>query len=262
MNNKINNKIRYNICKISHQSKAPHLGSCLSIVDILIEIYFGKCFSLNQRSKNVDTFILSKGHAAYALYSVLAEKKLLSKKKLKTFAKEGSLLEEHPNSKLIGITCSTGSLGHGLSFGSGIAFANKLKKIKKKIIVLMSDGECNAGTVWEAAGLASAQNLNNLIAIIDYNKWQATGRSNIISGGVLSKKWQGFGWNSCTINGHNPVQIKKAFLKAKKSKKPFVIIANTVKGKGIKFMEDDNNWHYRIPNLSEIKIIKKILKVK
>jgi len=260
MKTTIANSIRYNVCRMSFLSKAAHLGSCLSIVDILVEIYFGKNFLLN--NKKNDTFILSKGHASYALYSVLEKKKILKSQLLSKFSEQGSYLEEHPNIKIPGISCSTGSLGHGLSFGLGVAYANKLKKNKKKTIVLLSDGECNAGTVWEAANMASAIDVNNLIAIIDYNKWQATDRSDKISGGDLMQKWKSFGWQGCSIDGHNFIQLNKALSKAKKSNKPFAIIANTIKGKGIPFMEDDNNWHYRIPNLNEIKKIKKILKIK
>jgi transketolase len=170
------------------------------------------------------------------------------------------VLEEHPNKKINGVICSTGSLGHGLSFGCGITLGEKINNLKNKNVVLLSDGECNEGSIWEAAGFASSKKLNNLIALIDFNNWQATGRSKEIFGGEMKKKWQAFGWNVMDINGNNTKQIYNALKKAKKSKKkPTAIICNTIKGKGIKFMEDNNNWHYRVPTKNELKVIEKIL---
>ena len=253
--------MRYSVCEMSHYAKAAHLGSSLSCIDILTAVFFGNIFKFKKNSLNSDKFILSKGHAAAALYSILAEKKYFDKSNLKKYGKNNSYFEEHPNIKIKGVICSTGSLGHGLSFGAGISLGEKLKKKNFKMIVLLSDGECNEGTVWEAAGFASAQNLKNLIVIVDDNKWQATGRSKFIVGGNLSKKWKSFGWNSFEINGNNINQLIKYLKKAKQSNKPTAIIANTIKGKGIKFMEDDNNWHYRNPNKEELKNIKHLLKI-
>jgi len=256
----LSKKLRFEVCKMSHRANAAHLGSSLSCIDLLISIFFSNLFKINSKNK-YDKFILSKGHAAAALYSVLSEKKIFSKKKLNLYGVKNSIYEEHPNSKINGVICSTGSLGHGLSFGVGISISEKIKNKNNKVIVLMSDGECNEGTVWEAAGFASAQKLSNLIAIVDYNKWQATGRSKEIMGGDMIKKWSAFGWETHNIDGHNYYQILNTLKKIKKSKKPTVIIANTIKGKGIKFMEDDNNWHYRIPNSLELILIKKELKI-
>ena len=256
---KIANQIRYRICEMSHNAKAAHLGSSLSCVDILIAIFFGNIFNFNNNKIKSDKFILSKGHAAAALYSILAEKKYFSKLKLKDYGKNNSFFEEHPNTKIKGVICSTGSLGHGLSFGAGINLGEKIMNKNFKTIILMSDGECNEGTVWEAAGFASAQKLKNLIVIIDYNKWQATGRTKSIVGGNLLQKWRSFGWNSFEVDGHNITQILQFLKKAKNNQRPTAIIANTVKGKGISFMEDDNNWHYRVPTINELKTIKNIL---
>ena len=258
---KLAKKLRYSVCVMSNRAKAAHLGSSLSCIDILTTIFFSNLFRFN--IKNVskgDKFILSKGHAAAALYSVLAEKKYFNKNNLKRYGKNNSLYEEHPNSKINGVICSTGSLGHGLSFGIGIAIAEKLKKTDNKVIVLLSDGECNEGTVWEAAGFASAQKLNNLIIIIDSNKWQATGRSNLIMGGKLIDKWKSFGWKGTEVDGNNINELCKKLKQNKYNNRPTAIIANTIKGKGIDFMEDDNNWHYRIPNIKELGVIKGILK--
>ena len=258
---KLAKKLRYSVCMMSNRAKAAHLGSSLSCIDILTTIFFSKLFKFN--IKNIskgDKFILSKGHAAAALYSILAEKKYFNKNNLKQYGRNNSFYEEDPNSKVKGVICSTGSLGHGLSFGIGIAIAEKIKRTNNKVIILLSDGECNEGTVWEAAGFASAQKLNNLIVIIDSNKWQATGRSNLIMGGKLINKWKSFGWKSTEVDGNNINELCKKLKQNKHNNKPTAIIANTIKGKGIDFMEDDNNWHYRIPNIKELEVIKGILK--
>jgi transketolase len=259
---KLANKIRYRTCKMSHLSKAAHLGSSLSCIDILVAIFFSNVFKFNIKNNlKGDKFILSKGHAAAAFYSILAEKKYFSIKQLSKYGKNNSIYEEHPNSKINGVICSTGSLGHGLSFGVGISLAEKLENKKYKNIILLSDGECNEGSVWEAAAFASAQKLSNIIVIVDSNKWQATGRTSDITGGELQKKWKAFGWKTYNINGNNIIELIKYLKLSKNSnnKKPIAIIANTIKGKGISFMEDDNNWHYRIPNKEELKNIKIIL---
>ena len=260
----LSNKLRFEICKMSNSANAAHLGSSLSCIDILTSVYFGNIFDLDYVKSDFkkDKFILSKGHAAAALYSILAEKKIIPKNKLLQYGKNNSIYEEHPNSKIQGVDCATGSLGHGLSFGIGMSISKTLLKNKKNIIVLMSDGECNEGSVWEAAGFASAQKLDNIITIIDNNNWQATGRSNEIFGGNLKKKWAAFGWNTLIADGHNHLSILKALKIAKNCKKPCAIIAKTIKGKGIHFMEDDNNWHYRVPNKHELLTIKKLLKIK
>jgi transketolase len=148
---------------------------------------------------------------------------------------------------------ATGSLGHGLSISTGIALASKMNGIPFSVVSLLSDGECNEGSTWEAALLAPVHKLNNLIAIVDFNKWQATGRSAEVTAlEPLEEKFEAFGWNSLRIDGHDFRQIKSALETAKDSDKPFAIIADTVKGKGIKTMEDDNNWHYRIPTKEEV----------
>ena len=253
-------KIRFEIINMSYRSKAPHLASSLSCTDIVTVLY-EKILKINKKNRlNTDKFILSKGHAATSLYAILSYKKYFNKKELLNYAKKGSLLEEHPNPKINGVEAPTGSLGHGLPIGCGIALAAKIKKYKFRTFVLLGDGECNEGSVWEAAMFASAKRLNNLIAIIDYNKWQGTGKSNeIMSLRPLQAKWKSFGWSVANIDGHNHKTLYKVL--RKKYGKPTVVIANTTKGKGVSFMEDDNNWHYRIPTLNEVKIAKKELKV-
>ncbi len=254
----ISKKIRKKIIYLSHKAKTAHLASSLSCVDIMVAIYedFLK-FDKDKKSKNI--FILSKGHAAMALYSILNYKKIISDNTFKSYSKVGSILEEHPTHNIPSVHVATGSLGHGLSGGCGMALSFKLKKLKKKIYVLLSDGECNEGSVWEALLFAAANKLDNLVVIIDYNKWQATGRTDqILKLGNLKKKFESFGFMSKEIDGHNFIEITKNLKKTFKNK-PLAIIANTIKGKGVSFMEDDNNWHYRSPDQNEyLKAIKEI----
>ena len=252
------NKLRFSVIKNSHDSKTPHLGSCLSCLDLLVALYWEvlKIDENNFKDKKRDRFILSKGHAAPALYHVLAEKKFFSKKLLETYGTDGSLLGEHPVAPGVvnGIEAATGSLGHGLPLGVGMAVASRMSKENFKIFVLMSDGECNEGSVWEAAMFAASQQLKNITVIIDYNKWQATGRSDqILHLAPLSDKWESFGWDVSEINGHSFTEILSSLKPNKQPiKKPKIVIANTIKGKGVSFMEDDNNWHYRIPSEVEL----------
>lgn len=258
----LSNSIRFQIIQKSYEKKSGHLGGSLSCVDLLVNVFNNFIF----KNKN-NRFILSKGHCALALYTTLYIHKKLSKKLFDSFANQGSVFGEHPSPKIKNkfIEFSTGSLGHGLSFASGIAYANKLKRKKDKTFVLMSDGEMNCGSVWESALLSSKLKLDNLIAIIDYNKFQATGKSDeILSINPLAKKWQIFGWETIECDGNNQESIDKKLqtLIKKNSKKPKIIIANTIKGKGVKFMENDNNWHYRSPTLDEVNISKNLLGIK
>ena len=248
------NKLRFSVIQNSHDSKTPHLGSCLSCLDLLVALYWKvlKIDANNFRDKKRDRFILSKGHAAPALYHVLAEKKFFAKKLLDTYGADGSLLGEHPVAPgvLSGIEAATGSLGHGLPLGVGMAIASRMSKENFKTFVLMSDGECNEGSVWEAAMFAASHQLENITVIVDYNKWQATGRSDqILQLAPLSDKWKSFGWDVSEINGHSFTEILSSLKPNDQPiKKPKIVIANTIKGKGVSFMEDDNNWHYRIPS--------------
>lgn len=246
----ISKKIRKKVIYLSFKAKTAHLASSLSCVDIIVTIY-EKFLRYSEKKKFNNIFILSKGHAATALYSILNYKKIISNDVFEKFSKKNSILEEHPTHKIPGVSVATGSLGHGLSIGCGIALGYKIRKLNKKVYVLMSDGECNEGSVWEAALFASANKLSNLIILIDYNKWQATGRTkDILDLGNLKKKFQHFGFNSKEIDGHNFIQIIKS-LKNTVSKKPTAIIAHTIKGKGVSFMENNNNWHYRSPSEKE-----------
>ena len=257
---KLSKLARYKILEQVHLKKAGHLGGCLSCVDLIINVF--KNYILKNQN---DKFVLSKGHCALTLYTTLNIFNKITDTALKKFALEGSYFGEHPSPKIKNkyITFSTGSLGHGLGFGSGLAFSNKLKKNKDRIFVLMSDGELNCGTVWEAALLSSKLKLDNLIAIINYNKFQATGRSNeILNLKPLIDKWKSFGWDTLECDGNDHKQINASLKRLiKKKNKPKVLIANTIKGKGISFMEDDNNWHYRSPTRDELLASKKELEI-
>jgi transketolase len=257
----ISKLVRYEIIKQTCHKKSGHLGGALSCTDILVNIFNNYLFSDGDNK-----FVLSKGHCALAVYSVLYEAKKLSKKKFESFSNQGSFYGEHPSPKINNkyLIFSTGSLGHGTSFGSGMAYSKKIKNNKGNIFVLVSDGEMNSGTVWEAALLSSKLNLNNLIVIVDYNKFQATGKSDeILNIKPLNKKWKSFGWDVIECNGNSHVSINSSFKSILKNKsKPKIIIAHTIKGKGVNFMENDNNWHYRSPSKNELKQAKIQLKIK
>ncbi len=254
---KLSDEMRAKIISLSNKAKTPHLASSLSCIDIIVSIYEKVLrFDLNKENfKERDRFILSKGHAATALYTVLNYKGIITDSEIEGYATKGSLLEEHPSPKLRGIEAATGSLGHGLPIGCGISLAAKILKKNYMTFILMSDGECNEGSVWEAALFAPSKRLSNLCAIVDFNQWQATGRSKeIMSLYPLKEKFRNFGWNVNEIDGHNHDEVVNACLAAKsQDNAPSIIIANTVKGKGISFMEDDNNWHYRVPTDEEVK---------
>jgi transketolase len=249
-------RIRGRIIQLSHQARTPHLGSSLSFVELLIYLYwnFLKISPSQVTDPARDRFILSKGHGITTLYAVLAERGFFPSELFGDYAQAGSSLPEHPSPQCVpGIEAATGSLGHGLSIATGIALASKMNGIPFNVVTLLSDGECNEGSTWEAALLAPVHKLDNLIAIVDFNKWQATGRSAEITAlEPLDEKFSAFGWNSTRIDGHDFLQIESALASARQSDKPFAIIADTIKGKGIKTMEDDNNWHYRIPTKEEV----------
>ena len=243
----LSKKIRKTILELSFKAKSAHLASCLSSADIVTVIFQ----SFFNKSKN--KFILSKGHAAMLLYAALYHKKIISKQMINSFCKINSHFEEHPSPKINCVDFPTGSLGHGLAAGCGLALGFKLKKVNQKVFVLISDGECNEGAVWESLLFANSKKLNNLIVLIDYNKWQATGRSHeVLSLHSLKKKISSFNLKTFELDGHNHSMIHNIIKKSLSSKKPSVIICNTIKGEGVSFMEDDNNWHYKIPNKSEL----------
>lgn len=250
-------ELRGRIIEVSGRAGVPHLGSCLSCVDILTTLYWGvlRHDPAQPISANRDRFLLSKGHAAPALFQVLAKRGFFPENLLDTYGEDGSVFAEHPPAHGVpGIEAATGSLGHGLPLAIGMMLGMQLTQQPGRVFTLLGDGECNEGSVWEAAMMAAAQRLDRLTVIIDYNKWQATDRSNeVLSLGPLSDKWSAFGWSVTEVDGHEIGELHAAFTRLPlQSGKPSAIIAHTIKGKGVSFMEDDNNWHYRIPNPNEV----------
>lgn len=190
-----------------------------------------------------------------ALYATLAERGFFPCAELEHYNEERRHLPEQPSPGCIpGVEWATGSLGHGLPVGLGMALAAKISGKSYRVFVVMSDGECQEGSVWEAAMFAPQHLGGGLVVIVDYNRWQATGRSNQIMGlSPLAAKWTAFGWDSVEVDGHNLQALSEALAQACRSSKPFAIIAHTIKGRGVSFMEDDNNWHYRSPSADEVR---------
>jgi transketolase len=257
-------RIRFKLVQMSHTAGTPHLGSALSCVDILVAAYWCVLRIDPQHPHNPlrDRCILSKGHAASALYAALAYRGFFPTEWLDHFAKHRSPLAEQPSPGCApGVELATGSLGHGLPVGLGMALAAKIQSQDYRVFVIMSDGECNEGSVWEAAMFAPIHRLDRLAVIVDYNKWQATGRSNqVMALESLAQKWEAFGWHTVELDGHSIGALTQTMNRVPHGDgKPLAIVAHTVKGKGISFMEDDNNWHYRVPNMEEVEAARKEL---
>lgn len=250
-------RIRLHVLDMIYKSQSSHIGSCYSIADILTVLYNG-ILNIKPHEPNYpdrDRFILSKGHAAAVLYAVLAEAGFFPPSILEKFNQDGSQLSGHVSSHLPGIEVSTGSLGHGLSIGCGMALAAKRNHHDYKVWVLLSDGECDEGSNWEAALFAPHHHLNNLQVIIDYNKIQSLGNvSDILKLEPLVDKWKAFGWQVCEVNGHDLDAMFALFSTLSLEKeKPTIVIAHTIKGKGVSFMENELLWHYKSPNLEQYK---------
>ena len=249
---KFSNSIRKNILDmaLSAGANSSHFGGALSIADI-VAILFSYKMNINKSNPewvDRDRFILSKGHACLAYYSALSEIGYISKEELKTFEGNESNLLGHPviNRKL-GIEFSNGSLGMGLSLGIGLAISSKKKKKNFKVFVIIGDGECNEGSVWEAAMAAANFHLDNLHVIVDHNNFQQTGRNNdIMKLGSLKDKWSSFGWETAEFDGHNIEKLYDYFNSNPETNKPKALIANTIKGKGFSFSENNNDWHHGV----------------
>lgn len=242
--------VRRKVLEMIYQSSGAHIGSSLSCVDILFFLYFKvlKIDPQNPLSEDRDRFILSKGHAVAALYAVLAQKGFFKENLLESYCQDGTKLAGHSTRQSVpGVEVSTGSLGHGLSMGAGMAFSSKNGDRDFRVFVLLSDGECQEGSTWQAALFASHHKLDNLIGIVDYNKLQALGRTNeVLNLEPFVKKWQDFGWSVKETNGHNFNDLEKAFSEIPFEKgKPSLLIAHTTKGKGISTIEDKLISHYK-----------------
>ncbi len=240
----LSRRMREIILKVSLNCGEPsHIGGALSIVDIMATLY-GYILNINLKNP-ADRFILSKGHGFLALLSALHCKNFIKKEDLMKFQTNGSELIAHPiENKNFGIESSNGSLGQGLSFGVGLGIAYKKKKKKNRIFVLVGDGEGYEGAIWEAAIAATESKLENLYLIVDSNGYQNDGAiDEKMNEKELEKKWRGFGWNTIRCDGHNINQLIKKFSTRSKNK-PTALIAKTIKGKGVGFMENNNDWHH------------------
>lgn len=260
----IANEIRKGIIEQIYNAKSGHPGGALSCTDILTVLYFNQ-MNINEKEPSDmlrDRFVLSKGHCVPALYACLAQRGFFDKDELKTFRKIDGKLQGHPDmNKVSGIDISTGSLGQGLSISNGMALASKLNHDGYRVYCLLGDGEIEEGQVWEAAMTASNYKLDNLCAILDYNHLQIDGTiEQVKSLDNIEGKFKSFGFNTIVIDGHNIEQLIDAFDSAKLVKeKPTIIIAKTVKGKGVSFMENKIEWHGKAPNEEEYKLAMKEL---
>jgi transketolase len=251
--------MRKDIIEMIAKANSGHPGGSLSAIDLITTLYFSvmRHDPKNPTWADRDRFILSKGHACPALYAVLGECGYFDKSLFGTLRQLGSPLQGHPEvGKLAGVEASTGSLGQGLSIGLGIAEGARIQKKDSRVFVLMGDGETQEGQVWEAAMYAGAKGLDNVVAIVDVNKQQLDNTTDkILTLEPFADKWRAFNWNVVEIDGHDFDQILKAFETAKTTKgKPTVVLAHTVKGKGISFMENNNEWHGAAPNADQLKV--------
>lgn len=248
--------VRRDSLEMIHLAGSGHPGGSLSVTDILVVLYGAvmKYDPQNPAWPGRDRFILSKGHSCPPLYSVLARKGFFPVEELKTLRQFNSRLQGHPDSKrLPGIEISTGSLGQGLSVGVGMALSFKITHQPNKTYVVLGDGECDEGQVWEAALSAAHYKLSNLTAIVDWNKVQLDGTTDeVMNLGDLEAKWASFGWETRVVDGHNLAQLYEAITAEHSSDKPLVVLAKTVKGKGVSFMEGKYQWHGKAPTRAEL----------
>lgn len=260
----LSKEIRIESLKMVNRINGSHIGSAFSMVDI-ISVLYSDILNTDPNNPNLinrDRFILSKGHACCSLYACLALKGFFNIKKLETYGDNDSNLMNHVSHKVPGVEFSTGSLGHGLPFGLGKAIALKTNNLSSKVYVLIGDGELAEGSNFESMLIAAHQNIDNLVLIIDHNNLQSlTTVDNTLKLKPFREKFESFGWNYIEVDGHNHNDLKHAFNSLKKlNNQPSVLLANTIKGKGVTFMENKVEWHYKAPNAEELKIAIKEIK--
>lgn len=260
--------IRKNIIEMLHAAGSGHPGGSLSCADIMASLFFGGVMTYNPndpKDETRDRFILAKGHAAPALYATMSQIGYIPEEELLTLRKLGTRLQGHPDSNLLDcVEVSTGSLGQGLSIAAGMAAGFVLENAPNRVFTILGDGECQEGQVWEAAQFAAHQNLGNLIAIVDSNGLQIDGRiEDVCTVGSMTDKFQAFGWETYEVDGHDIDALISLLssLKASDSPKPKAVIAHTVKGKGVSFMENQAGWHGKAPNDEETQIALEELEV-
>ncbi len=245
---------RIAILQMIYQGKGGHIGGALSCTDILVTLYYTvmRIDPKNPGWEGRDRFVLSKGHSVEGLYAILADLGFIPRAELDSYRGFGSRLIGHPSNKVPGIEVNTGALGHGLSVGVGMALAGKMDQKDHKVYVLMGDGELAEGSVWEAAMAGSHYKLDNLIGIVDRNRLQIGGSTeDVMALEDLKAKWQAFGWEALEVDGHDFNSLVELAKLPIVPGKPHMIIANTIKGKGISFMENEVGWHHRVPNEEE-----------
>lgn len=251
-------EMREDIISMISKAGSGHPGGSLSCADILCALYLGGVMDLSAADAHAperDRFILSKGHAAPALYAVLAQAGFLAREELSTLRAFGSRLQGHPDMRLLdGVEASTGSLGQGLSIACGLALGLRLDGIGSTVFTLLGDGECQEGQVWEAAMFAAHQGLDSVVAIVDHNGLQIDGKVvDVCNPESIAQKFEAFGWDVREVNGHDIPALVRVLKEAKadRSGKPKLVVAATVKGKGVSFMEDEAGWHGKAPNADE-----------
>ena len=251
-------QLRLDALNLMARAQKGHIGGSFSCMDILVALYYGDVMKVDPANpdwEDRDRFILSKGHATLALYPLLADLGFFDKSELDTYCQEDSIFEGHPNKEIPGVEMGAGSLGQGLGIGTGLALAAKMDGKDYKTFVLLGDGECYEGSIWEAAQFASHHNLNNLIAIVDRNKQcvlDFTENCNKLE--PLALKWEAFGWWAIESLGNNIEYLINEFNQINSKFKPTVIIANTIKGKGVSFMEKKLEWHNKLPDDLELEL--------
>jgi transketolase len=239
-------QIRLTILEQAKRAGVGHIGSALSVADIIAALYSGGMDVSDPDAPNRDRLVLSKGHAALALYAALHQRGWLTREDLNTYCEDGSLLGVHPEHRLRGVDFSTGSLGHGLALGAGAALAARLQGSSRRVFVLLSDGECNEGSIWESAMFAAHQELSNLVVIIDMNGQQALGYTrHVLDLEPMDRRWDAFGWDARVVDGHDVKAMLQAFGDLDPvTGPPHVLVARTTFGRGVSFMENQIRWHY------------------
>jgi transketolase len=249
--------IRRHVVQMTHRAKASHVGTSLSMAELLAVLYGGilRVDPSTRESLDRDRFVLSKGHGCAGLYAVLAERGFFPLSRLGEFYQDGTRMAGHvTHGGIPGVEVSTGALGHGLSIACGMALAGRRDRRQFRVFALLSDGECDEGATWEAALLAGHHRLDTLVAIVDYNKIQSLGTvKEVLDLEPLAQKWKAFGWEAREIDGHDIAEIHRALSEIPLAPgRPTCVVAHTVKGKGVSFMENDLLWHYRAPDATEL----------
>ena len=239
-------QIRLTILEQAKRAGVGHIGSALSVADIIAALYSGGMDISDPDAPSRDRLVLSKGHAALALYAALHQRGWLTREELNTYCEDGSLLGVHPEHRLRGVDFSTGSLGHGLALGAGAALAARLQGSSRRVFVLLSDGECNEGSIWESAMFAAHQELSNLVVVIDMNGQQALGYTrHVLDLEPMDRRWDAFGWDTRVVDGHDVGAMLQAFDDLDPvTGPPHVLVARTTFGRGVSFMENQIRWHY------------------